>query len=93
MWSPITYVVLVGLQRPLQRDGQLLVDLMDGRLDLHLDAPLGCFHTILPHRTPSYITGLPVTEPQSSNTFHQHEGRLEDILEASKLNSETEFSV
>lgn len=43
----VTYVVFVGLQRPLQRDGQLLVDLMNCCLDFHLDAPLSCFYTIL----------------------------------------------
>lgn len=52
-----TYVVLVGLQGPLQCDRQLLVDLVNSCLDFHLDAPLSCFDTILPtvrHR----ITGL-----------------------------------
>lgn len=44
----ITDVVLVRLQRPLQCDRQLLVDLMNSRLNFHLDAPLSCFYTILP---------------------------------------------
>lgn len=43
-----TYVVLVGLQGPLQCDGQLLVDLVNSCLDFHLDAPLRCFDAILP---------------------------------------------
>lgn len=42
-----TYVVFVGLQRPLQRDRQLLVDLMNGRLNVRLDASFGGFDTIL----------------------------------------------
>lgn len=43
-----TYVVLVGLQGPLQCDRQLLVDLVNSCLDFRLDAPLSCFDTILP---------------------------------------------
>lgn len=43
----ITNVVLVGLQRPLQRDRQLLVDLVDGRLNFNLDASLGGLDAIL----------------------------------------------
>lgn len=43
----ITYVVLVCLQRPLQSDRELLVDLMNGRLNFHLDASLSSFDSIL----------------------------------------------
>lgn len=43
----ITYVVLVCLKCSFQCDRQLLVNLMDSRLDFHLEAPLCCFYTIL----------------------------------------------
>lgn len=43
----LTRVVLIGLQRSLQRDGQLLVDLVHGGLDVLLQAPLGGSDSIL----------------------------------------------
>lgn len=45
-----TYVVFVGLQGPLQRDRQLLIDLVHSCLDFHLNGSFCCFDTVLPKR-------------------------------------------
>lgn len=51
-------MVLVGLQCPLQGDRQLLVDLVYSSLDVHLKAPLRCFHTVLQNTTHQHIHTL-----------------------------------
>lgn len=43
--------MFISLQCSVQCDRQLLIDLMDCRLDFHLEAPLSSFDTILKNRT------------------------------------------